>query len=121
MDSIPLSGIYQHKLNFLIGAGASSGLFPTLWLSVKDSENPSKEETIETLATKLDLQGHKDHHTLLFMYYYKTIIEPVCEFNLDSVFSPHPLPCSGVDFCESCDKQKKQKKLLPIMKYLLTQ
>lgn len=82
MDNIPLNEIYQHKLNFLIGAGASSGLFPTLWLSVKDSEDPSKEETIETLATKLDLQGKKHHHTLLFMYYYQQIIEPVCKFEL---------------------------------------
>ena len=82
MDNIPLEEIYQHKLNFLIGAGASTGLFPTLWLAVKDSIVLNKEETIETLATKLDELGKKEHHTLLFMYYYKEIIEPVCKFRL---------------------------------------
>ncbi len=82
MESIPLNEIYQHKLNFLIGAGASSGIFPTLWLSVKDSDDETKEETIETLATKLALSDHKHHHTLLFMYYYQKIIKPVCEFQI---------------------------------------
>jgi hypothetical protein len=81
MESIPLNEIYQQKLNFLIGAGASDGLFPTLWLAIKDSENPMREETIETLATKLDQKGKKHHHTLLFMYYFKNIIQPVCDFD----------------------------------------
>lgn len=81
MESIPLNEIYQQKLNFLIGAGASSGLFPTLWLAVKDSDNPDREETIETLATKLDQEGRAHHHTLLFMYYFKNIIQPVCDFD----------------------------------------
>lgn len=57
MATIPLNEIYQHKLNFLIGAGASSGLFPTLWLPLKDSDDEKKNETIETLATKLDQLG----------------------------------------------------------------
>ena len=112
MDSVPLSDIYQHRLNFLIGAGASSGLFPTLWLSVKDSEDNDKEETIETLATKLDLQGHKHHHTLLFMYYYQKIIEPVCKFKLDNVFIPHVPPCSGDSNCDDCKKQNQQQKVI---------
>jgi hypothetical protein len=92
MSSIPLKDIYQQKLNFIIGAGASSGLFPTLWLSLKDSSDPDKEETIETLATKLDGLGeeYKHHHTLLFMYYFQKIIEPVCRFTLNNVLSSDP-------------------------------
>lgn len=89
MDSISLNEIYQHKLNFLIGAGASSGLFPTLWLSVKDSDDITKEETIETLATKFASSGHDHHYTLLFMYYYQKIIKPVCEFKLSDATSPN--------------------------------
>jgi hypothetical protein len=112
MESIPLNNIYQHKLNFLIGAGASSGLFPTLWLSVKDSNDKSKEETIETLATKLDLQGYKHHHTLLFMYYYQEIIEPVCKFILSNVYTPHIPPCSGDENCLGCQKQKQQQEVI---------
>lgn len=112
MDSIPLGDIYQHRLNILIGAGASSGLFPTLWLSVKDSEDYSKKETIETLATKLDLQGHKHHHTLLFMYYYQKIIEPVCKFKLNDVLIPHVPPCSTDDNCKGCKKQKQKQEVI---------
>ncbi|WP_429183282.1 hypothetical protein [Aeromonas rivipollensis] len=69
MSKIPLDEIYQQKINFLIGAGASSGLFPTLWLAIKDSNNPEKEETIETLATKLEQLGneYRTHQTLLFI------------------------------------------------------
>lgn len=106
MPNIPLNEIYQHKLNFLIGAGASSGLFPTLWLSVRDSENPEKEETIETLATKLDRlgQNYKHHHTLLFMYYYQKIIEPVCKFQLDDVKKTHQ-KCE-IENCEVCKKDE---------------
>lgn len=89
MDSISLNEIYQHKLNFLIGAGASIGLFPTLWLSVKDSGDITKEETIETLATKFASSGHDHHYTLLFMYYYQKIIKPVCEFKLSDETSPN--------------------------------
>jgi hypothetical protein len=112
MESIPLNDIYQQKLNFLVGAGASSGLFPTLWLSVKDSDDASKEETIETLATKLDQQGLKHHHTLLFMYYYQKIIEPVCKFKLDNLLVPHIPPCTGDNDCDSCKKQQGKQKVV---------
>lgn len=109
MERIPLNEIYQQKLNFLIGAGASSGLFPTLWLSVKDSDDESREETIETLATKFDLQGHKHHHTLLFMYYYQKIIAPVCKFRINDLLEPHATPCTGDNTCIECENQKRRK------------
>lgn len=82
-------------------------MFPTLWLSVKDSDDASKEETIETLATKQDQQGLKHHHTLLFMYYYQKIIEPVCKFKLDNLLVPHIPPCTGDNGCKK--QQGKQK------------
>lgn len=108
MPSIPLNEIYQHKLNFLIGAGASSGLFPTLWLALKDSDNREKEETIETLATKLEHLGesYKHHHTLLFMYYYQSIIEPVCKFKLTDVKKTHE-ECT-IEDCETCKKDERE-------------
>lgn len=112
MASIPLNKIYQHKLNFLIGAGASSGLFPTLWLAVKDSDNPEKEETIETLATKLNQLGdsYKHHHTLLFMYYYQNIIEPVCKFQLSNIKNTHE-NCEILN-CKVCKKDEIKKKAI---------
>lgn len=33
---IRVSDVYNKNLNFLIGSGASSGLFPTLALGIKD-------------------------------------------------------------------------------------
>lgn len=112
MENIPLNKIYQHKINFLIGSGASSGLFPTLWLNLKDSEDPEQTETIETLATKLEISGYKHHYTLLFMYYFKKIIEPVCSFKLEYIDVPHPPPCSGEDNCEKCKIIKSRKDVI---------
>ncbi len=113
MPTIPLNEIYQHKLNFLIGAGASSGLFPTLWLPIKDSEDEKKNETIETLATKLDQLGekYKSHHALLFMYYYENIIEPVCKFQLNDIHIPHDV-CTNDDQCKFCEKIERRKETL---------
>lgn len=88
--SIPLNDIYQQKINFLIGSGASHGLFPTLWLPLKDSKDESKTETLETLATKFEHEGHKDHLTLLFMYYFKKVIEPAITFNPDDLLPNDP-------------------------------
>ncbi|EMY6612225.1 hypothetical protein ABCL16_004503 [Vibrio parahaemolyticus] len=114
MATIPLNEIYQHKLNFLIGAGASSGLFPTLWLPLKDSDNEENNETIETLATKLDQRGeqYKSHHALLFMYYYENIIEPVCKFQLSDTYIPHAEECTNDDQCEVCKKNELRKETI---------
>ena len=103
MESIPLNDIYQHKLNFLIGAGASNGLFPTLWLSLKNSDDNTKEETIETLATKLDQAGERKLHTLLFMHYYQKIIEPVCKFKINDLL------VEDITFLNDVPKCKKKE------------
>jgi len=79
-ESIDINDIHDKRINFLIGSGASFGLFPTLALNIKD--NDSVQQTIETLATTLE-QG-SDRYTLLFMHYYKTCIEPVLLFDLDT-------------------------------------
>lgn len=78
-ERLDLSEIYDKKINFLFGAGASFGLFPTLALEIKDDDGT--RETIETLATKF--KGNKSAHTLLFMYYYKECIEPALLFRPD--------------------------------------
>lgn len=107
MNSIPLKEIYQHRINFLIGSGASFGLFPTLALEMSDSNGG--KETIETLATKLNEGGNKNHLTLLFMHYYKEIIEPAFSFDFEEVES-HTKGCAktGDDKmkCIGCIKAK---------------
>lgn len=102
-SKISLKDIYQQNLNFLIGAGASSGLFPTLWLDIEDSDVPGQKETIETLATKLEHRGLKHHHALLFMHYYQKIIEPVITFSLDDI--DDGVACGNCNSCVECNKK----------------
>jgi len=102
-SKISLKDIYQQNLNFLIGAGASSGLFPTLWLDIKDSDDPDQNETIETLVTKLDQQGLNHHHALLFMHYYQKIIEPVIKFSLNDI--DDGTACGNCNKCDKCNKR----------------
>lgn len=77
-----LTDIYDKNINFLIGSGASFGLFPTLALELKGEDN--SDQTIETLATKFAVSSDKSKQALLFMHYYKECIEPVLLFNLES-------------------------------------
>lgn len=79
-DRINISEIYDKHINFLIGAGASYGLFPTLAVDVKNVWDES--QTIETLATQFKQEGNQSLYTLLFMHYYKECIEPVMKFKL---------------------------------------
>lgn len=79
--SFNISDIYDKNINFLIGSGASFGLFPTLSLAIKGYDD--SDQTIETLATTFDILGHKSLHSLLFMHYYKSCIEPVMTFDLE--------------------------------------
>lgn len=80
-----ISDIYDKNINFLIGAGASYGLFPTLALNIeKDTGN---RQTIETIAVLL--KSNNPLYTLLFMHYYKKCIEPVITFDLESAKADH--------------------------------
>lgn len=79
--NIKLSEIYDKNINFLIGAGASFGLLPTLGLALKTIDG--KWQSIETLATEFDSQGQEDSAALLFMHYYKKCIEPAISFKLE--------------------------------------
>lgn len=87
-ELIKVGDIYDKNLNFLLGSGASFGLFPTLALKILDHEgNP---HTIETLATSFD--ENDPRITLVFMHYYTTCIKPVIEFNLNAAEAdPHKL------------------------------
>ncbi|MBD2813423.1 SIR2 family protein [Xenorhabdus sp. Flor] len=67
-----LHQIYDHNLNFLVGAGASHGFLPTLALEVKESDG--NKCTFETLAKKYE--SSKEMTTLLFMLYYRECIKP---------------------------------------------
>jgi hypothetical protein len=79
---IKVEDVYDSHLNFLIGSGASFGLFPTLALKVKDAGGTA--QTIETLATHFDQQKDLNRHSLLFMHYYRECIRPVCQFTVQS-------------------------------------
>lgn len=82
---IKAEDIYDKNLNFLLGSGASYGLFPTLALKILNDEG--KPHTIETLATSFDESDSK--FTLVFMHYYVTCIKPVIEFNLAAAEADH--------------------------------
>lgn len=71
--AIKLSDIYDKNLNFLIGSGASAGLFPTLALRLKNNEG--RAYTLESLATWLE-ERNDPRFVWLFMHYYATCIRP---------------------------------------------
>lgn len=81
-QKININDIYDKNINFLIGSGASYGLFPTLALNIKG--NAGENQTIETLATLFE-QESINEYVLLFMYYYKECIEPAMTFKIESV------------------------------------
>jgi hypothetical protein len=80
---IKVDDIYDKNLNFLIGSGASYGLFPTLGLSI--GKTLGETHTVETIATHLEQSEDQDRLALLFMHYYRSCIRPVCSFALDSI------------------------------------
>lgn len=81
IDKIDIEHIYDKNLNFLIGSGASSGLFPTLAVPLD-----KWEYTYETLLDKTkdipDDDTKRKLTTLIFMAYYHKLISPVqqCEY-----------------------------------------
>ncbi|ELB2259387.1 TPA: hypothetical protein I7285_03095 [Vibrio parahaemolyticus] len=77
-SKIDLNDLHDKNINYLIGAGASAGLFPTLALNI---QTEGKWETIETLATEFDSIGADHLKALLFMYYYEECIKPVSSVN----------------------------------------
>lgn len=78
ISSLKISDIYDKNLNFLIGSGASFGLFPTLQLSVKGEDGSL--QTIETLATRFEGIQDIPKKAALFMHYYKECIAPAMKF-----------------------------------------
>src|SRR5450759_3797433 len=80
---IKLEEIYDKNINFLIGSGASCGLFPTLAVSMK---NGNKCHTIETIATLIEQSNSPNKQrlkALLFMHYYESRIKPIALLDLD--------------------------------------
>lgn len=78
-DSIKLVDVYDKNLNFLIGSGASVGLFPTLALKIRNAEG--QPCTVETLATWLQREKKEAAHDFLFLHYYATCIKPVQDYH----------------------------------------
>ncbi len=77
-ESIKLVDVYDKNLNFLIGSGASAGLFPTLALKIRDADG--RPSTVETLATSLERQKNQAALDLLFLHYYASCIKPVQDY-----------------------------------------
>lgn len=82
MSIIKKSCIYEKNLNFLLGAGASYGLLPTLALQVKQHDS-GEAHTVETLATKYDEVA--DFQTHLFSWYVREVILPAAKYDHDFV------------------------------------
>ena len=82
-DKLSINEIYDKNISFLIGSGASYGLFPTLALDIKNERDEG--QTVETLATLFEQKNEHSLYTLLFMHYYKECIEPVMLFDLEEV------------------------------------
>ncbi|WP_409478871.1 hypothetical protein [Pseudobdellovibrio sp. HCB154] len=80
---IKIDAIYDKNLNFLLGSGASFGLLPTLALQICDAN--AKKQTIETLATEFTKENKDYLKTLLFMYYYRSCIQPALALNVDTL------------------------------------
>lgn len=85
MDPVNLpSDVYDKDLNFLIGSGASVGLFPTLALKIRDEAGDNW--TIERLASHFE--GPSDPRFVpLFMHYYNECVRPAQLFNLSEIVS----------------------------------
>ncbi|NIC06297.1 SIR2 family protein [Billgrantia bachuensis] len=81
-DSISPSDIYDKNLNFLFGAGASSGLLPTLALEMRT--NAGKRWSLEDLAAHFE-NNSDPRLTPLFMHYYSSCIHPAQTFEIESV------------------------------------
>ena len=83
-NSIDVSQIYDQNLNFLIGSGASYGLFPTLALNMRDETDSPL--TVETLAARFD--NEKDVRLApLFMHYYSTCVRPAETLDWDTALA----------------------------------
>ncbi|WP_368215818.1 SIR2 family protein [Aeromonas sp. R2-3] len=75
IKEININDIWQNNINFLIGSGASFGLFPTLATKMKN-------ETIETLGKYFEDTKKTNLKTLLFIHYYINCIHPVITFDI---------------------------------------
>lgn len=81
---ISLGDIYDKNVNFLIGSGASYGLFPTLELGLrKDNE---QSWSLEDLAMLLHESGDP-RYIPLFMHYYSSCIRPAQVLKIKTVSS----------------------------------
>lgn len=82
MSKINRNEIFDKNINFLIGAGASFGLLPTLSLALKDSQT-GRGISLEDLATRFE--DNDLIQALLFSWYVKEIIGPATKFDISSV------------------------------------
>jgi hypothetical protein len=114
-DTFNLYDVYEHNLNFLLGAGASFGFLPTLELKVKDESG--KVFTIESLAHRFDEDGNDELRTLLFMFYYRECILPGLPGHFDASFPHHgqsvlnEYECFLATLVEVLERQKDSKKV----------
>ncbi|MDP3778398.1 SIR2 family protein [Methylotenera sp.] len=84
-NQIKLEEIYDKNINILIGSGASSGLFPTLALRMKNGDSRHSIETIATLIEQSKSPHKEKLKALLFMHYYKTCVQPITLFDIEAL------------------------------------
>ena len=81
-EAISPSEVYDKDLNFLFGAGASSGLFPTLALGIQNGAD--QVWSLEDLGAHFERTSDA-RRIPLFMHYYSACINPAQVFKIDSV------------------------------------
>jgi hypothetical protein len=79
---IAIGDIYDKNINFLVGSGASYGLFPTLELGVQKVDG--QRWSLEELATHFDESKDK-RCVCLFMHYYTSCIRPAQLLDISSI------------------------------------
>lgn len=67
---------------------------------------------IEIFVIKLESSGYKYYYILLFMYYFKKIIELVCSFKFEYIDVLYFFLCLGEDSCEKCKIIKNRKDVI---------
>ncbi|QBR84676.1 hypothetical protein E3983_10055 [Legionella israelensis] len=85
-SQIKIDEICDKNINFIVGSGASYGLFPTLQLSMHNDDS-RRQHTIETLAEYFEQERKDDLKALLFMHYFRSCVYPVMHFDIDSIKS----------------------------------
>jgi hypothetical protein len=108
LEDIPIKEIYDKNINFLIGSGASVGLFPTLNVNIKGTDG--KNETIESLFKVKNKNNQELYCKYLFAHYYNSCIKEVIDFNTKKPEEENEVTKNYTQFVETIIKILNRKK-----------